>query len=62
MDTDCFIVHIKLGDVYADLGGDLTHNFFHYEVKRLLPIGKIKKKTGLMKDELGEKRVCSPKT
>lgn len=55
MDTHCFIVHVKLEDVYADLGGDLTHNFFHYEVKRLLSIRKIKKKTALMKDELGKK-------
>ena len=56
MGTDSFIVNIKT-NVYKDIA-DNVKKIFHtsnYEVERLLPIGKTKKKIGLMKDELGVK-------
>ena len=48
MDTDSFIIHIKVKDFYKDIASN-------YEVDRPLPKGKNKKVVGLMKDELGGK-------
>ena len=57
MDTDSFIMHIKTEDFYKDIADDVECKFdtSNYEVDRPLPTGKIKKVTGLMKDELGGK-------
>ena len=54
MDTDSFIMNIKLNDFYKDISDDVECKFdtSNYEVKRPLPIGKNKEVTGLMKDEL----------
>ena len=51
MDTDSFVMNIK------DIANDVEKSFdtSNYEVDRLLPTGKNKKVTGLMKDELGGK-------
>ena len=55
MDTDSFIVHIKTEYIYKVISKDAEKRFDtpNYEVDRPLPIGKIKKVIGLMKDELG---------
>ena len=55
MDTDGFVMHIKTNDFYKDISDDVDNRFdtTNYEVKRPLPIGKNKKVTRLMKDELG---------
>ena len=45
MDTDSFVMHIKANDFYKDISSDAECKFdtSNYEVKRPLPIGKIKK-------------------
>ena len=53
MDTDSFIMHIKTEDSANDVKKRFDTS--NYEVNRPLPTGKIKKKIGLMKDELGGK-------
>ena len=55
MDTDGFVMHIKTNHFYKDISDDVDNRFdtTNYEVKRPLPIGKNKKVTRLMKDELG---------
>ena len=57
MDTDSFIMHIKTEDVYKDIAKDVEKKYdtSNYTVEIPLPIGKNKKKIGLMKDELGGK-------
>ena len=57
MDTDCFVMNIKTNDFYKDIANDVECKFdtSNYEVNRPLPMGKNKKVTGLMKDELGGK-------
>ena len=57
MDTDSFIMSIKIEDFYKDISNDVGKRFdtSNYEVDRLLPTGKNKKVIGLMKDELGER-------
>ena len=57
MDTDSFIMHIKIEDFYKAIADDVEKRFntSDYEIHRPLPIGKNKKVTGLMKDELGGK-------
>ena len=57
MYTDSFIVHIKIEDMNKDISEDVRKRIdtSNYEVDRPLPIGKIKKAVGLMKDEFGEK-------
>ena len=62
MDTDCFIVYIKTGDIYKDIAEDIETRFdtLNYELECNsigipLPILKIKKVIGLMKDQLGRK-------
>ena len=54
MDTDSFIIYIKTED-YEDIADYVEKRFdaSNYEISRPLPIGKNKKVTGLMKDELG---------
>ena len=54
MDTDSFIIHIKVEDFYKDIAFDVQKRFdtSNYEVNRPLPTGKNKKVIGLMKDEL----------
>ena len=57
MDTDSFIMNIKIEDFYKDIASDVEKRFDtpNYEVNRQLPTGKNKKVIGLMKDELGGK-------
>ena len=57
MNTDSFISHVKLEDIYKDISGDVKKGFYtsNYEVDRPLPIGQNKKGLGLMKDKLGGK-------
>ena len=57
MDTDSFIMNIKMNDFYEDIASDVENRFdtSNYEVNRPLPIGKNKKGIGLMNDELGRK-------
>ena len=55
MDTDSFIMHIKIEDFYKDIANDVEKRFdtSNHEVNRPLPTGTNKKVIGLMKDELG---------
>ena len=57
IDTDSFIMHIKIEDFYKDIANDVEKRFdtSNYEINRPLPTGKNKKVMGLMKDELGRK-------
>ena len=57
MDTDSFIMSIKMNDFYKDIANDVEKRFdtSNYEVNKPLPTGKNKKVIGLMKDELGGK-------
>ena len=57
MDTDSFIIYIKIEDFYKDIADDVECKFdtSNYEVDRPLPTGKNKKVIRLMKDELGRK-------
>ena len=52
MDTDSFIFHVKMDDIYKDIAEDIEKRFdtLNYDVDRLLPMGKNKKVIGLMKD------------
>ena len=44
MDTDSFIAHVKKGDIYKDIAGDVERfDTSNYEINKPLPIGKIKK-------------------
>ena len=69
MDTDSFIMHIKIEGFYKDITDEVEKRFdtSNYEVDRPLPKGKNKEVMGLMKDELGgrimtEFVVLRPKT
>ena len=55
MDTDSFIVYIKIDYIYKDIA-DVETRFdaSNYELDRPLPKEKNKRVIGLMKDELGE--------
>ena len=57
MDTDSFVYVIDIEDFYKDIAKDVEKRFdtsgYSKDDKRLLTIGKNKKKIGLMKDELG---------
>ena len=55
MDTDSFIVYIKIGVIYKDIAEDVETRFYtsNYKLDRPLPKGKNKKVIGLIKDELG---------
>ena len=57
MDTDSFIMNIKINDFYKDIANDVENRFDTsiYEVNRPLLTGKNKKIIGLMKDELVER-------
>ena len=56
MDTDSFIVHIKIEDIYEDISKDVEKKFdtSNYELERPVLIGK-KKVVILIKSELGVK-------
>ena len=57
METDCFIIYIKIGGFYKDIENyiknGLTHQIIKNDDKRPLPRGMNKKVIELMKDELG---------
>ena len=57
MDTDSFIVHIKINDIYKDIAEDVEKGFgtSTFELDRPLSKEKNKKVIGLIKDELGGK-------
>ena len=57
MDTESFIVWIKINDIYKDIAEDVQAKFdtSNHELDRPLPEGKNKKVIRLMKDELGRK-------
>ena len=57
MDTDSFIVYIKIDDIYKDLAEDVEtrSDTSNYELDRPIPKGKNNKGIGLLKDELGWK-------
>lgn len=50
---------MKLEDIYADLAGSSRKRFKPsiYEVKNPLPLGKNKKRIGLIKNEMGRKMI-----
>ena len=45
LDTDSFIIHVKIEDVYEDIADDVEKRFdnSNYETNRALPAGKNKK-------------------
>ena len=53
MDTDSFIMNIKIEDFYKDFANDVEKRFdtSNYEVNRPVTTGKNKRVIGLMKDE-----------
>ena len=54
MDTDSFVIYIKIKDIYKDIADDVKKRYdANYEVDRSLPKGMNKKVIGSMKDELG---------
>ena len=58
-DTDSFIIYIKTEDFFEDISNDVkkwfdTSNYGKND-KRPLPVGKSKKVSDLLKDELGGK-------
>ena len=59
VDTDSFIIHIKIEDFYEHIADDVERRFDTYNYdendKRPLSIDKNKKVVGLFKDELGGK-------
>ena len=59
MDTDSFIVHIKIEDFFEDISNDVEKWFdtskYDKNDKGPLPIAKNKKVPGFFKDELGGK-------
>ena len=59
MDTDSFIIYIKIKDFYEYIANDIEIWFdrssYDENGKRLLPIGENKNVIGLFKDELGGK-------
>ena len=57
LDTDSFIINIKIEDFYEDISNDVEKIFYrsNYGIKRPLPIGRYEKVIGLIKDELGGK-------
>ena len=59
MDTDNFTIRIKPEDVYEDIANDVEKrsDTSNYAIKRPLPIGKNKKVIGIIKDELGQKKL-----
>ena len=55
MNTDSFIVHVKIDDIYKDIAENVEIRFdiSNFDIDKPLPKGKKKKVIGLMKDELG---------
>ena len=45
MDTDSFIVHVKIENIYKDIAEDVERRFFtsDFELDRPMPKGKRKK-------------------
>ena len=60
MDTNSFIMNIKIEDFYKDIADDVEKRFdtSNYEVNRPLHTGKNKKVIGLIKDELAGKIIA----
>ena len=56
MDRDSFVILVKT-DIYKEIAEDVELRFHasNYELNRPLPIGKIRKVIGLMKEEWGGK-------
>ena len=56
MDRGSFVILVKT-DIYKEIAEDVELRFdaSNYELNRPLPIGKIRKVIGLMKEELGGK-------
>ena len=54
MDTDSFIVHVKIENIYKDIAEDVETRFFtsDFELDRPMPKGKRKNVIWLMEDEL----------
>ena len=57
MDTDSFIINVKMEEFYKDISENVIERFdtSNYIHNRPLPIGVNKKVLGLMKDELGRR-------
>ena len=57
MDTEKFLVYIKIDDLYKGIAEDVETRFdtSSYELDKPFPKGRNKKVIGLMKDELREK-------
>ena len=55
VDTDSFIIHIKIEEIYKDIAVDVKKGYdtSNYEADRPLPKRMNKKFIGLMEDELG---------
>ena len=55
MNTDSFIMNVKMEDFHKDIANDVEKKYdtSNYVSERPSPIGKNKKVIGLMKDELG---------
>ena len=51
MDTDSFVGHVKIRNIYSDLVEDVKTGFYrlNYEVNRPIPARKNKKFIGLIK-------------
>ena len=63
MDTDSLIMYIKTDDFYKDIADDVEKRFdtsnYDDECDKPLPKGKNKKVIGLIKDELGGRKVMT---
>ena len=63
MDTDSLIMYIKTDDFYKDIADDFEKRFdtsnYDDECDKPLPKGKNKKVIGLIKDELGGRKVMT---
>ena len=57
MDTDSFIMIVKIENFYKDIANDVEKKYdtSNYVCERQLPMGKNKKVIDLLKDELGGK-------
>ena len=55
MDTDSFVLNVRIKDFYKDISEDVKDRFdtSNFKCDRPLPIGVNKKVVGLMEDELG---------
>ena len=61
MDTDSFVIYIKIADFYIDIVDDVKKRYdTNYEVDRSLPEEMNKKVIGSMKDELGGQIMIEP--